>query len=115
MVLASWAFNLVQQRKCEDVLKDTDAHFKQAKIINFDIICRQCRGEEVPKNILAGYQTVRDNDLLHYPEKDKKNYCQVTDRQDINFKNKTIKEHFESQKKSSIKKVFFKKILREKE
>ena len=37
------------QRKCEDFLRNTDSHFKQAKIINFDIIRRECRGEEVPK------------------------------------------------------------------
>ena len=32
------------QRKSEDFLRDADSHFKQAKIINFDIIRRGCRG-----------------------------------------------------------------------
>ena len=60
------------QRKCEDFLRDADSHFKQAKIINFDITRRECRGEEVPKDVLVGYQTVRDNDVLSYPEKEQR-------------------------------------------
>ena len=56
------------QRKCEDFLRDTDAHFKDAKFINSDIIRKQCRGEVLPKDILVEYQTVRDNDGLKYPE-----------------------------------------------
>ena len=40
------------QGKCDDFLRDTDKHFKQAKIVNFDIIHRQCCEEEVPKDLL---------------------------------------------------------------
>ena len=39
------------QKKCEDFLRDTNYHFKQAKIINLDIIHRECREEEVPKDV----------------------------------------------------------------
>ena len=31
------------QIKWVDFFRDTDSRFKQAKIINFDIICRECR------------------------------------------------------------------------
>ena len=58
-------------------LRDTDAHFKDAKIINFDIIRKQCRGEEVPKDILVEYQTVRDNDVVKYPGTEQKAIFQV--------------------------------------
>ena len=40
------------QGKCDDFLRDTDKHFRQAKIVNFDIIHRQCYGEETPKDLL---------------------------------------------------------------
>ena len=44
------------------------------KIINFDIIRWECRGEEVPKDVLVGYQTVTDNDVsAGYPEYEQKN------------------------------------------
>ena len=56
-------------RKCEDFLREADFHFKQAKIRNFDIIRKECRGEEIPKNVLVGYQTVRGNDVLKKQKK----------------------------------------------
>ena len=28
--------------KCDDFLRDTDKHFKEVKIVNFDIIHREC-------------------------------------------------------------------------
>ena len=43
------------------------------KIINFDIICWECRGVEVPKDVLVGYQAVTDNDVSSYPEYEQKN------------------------------------------
>ena len=30
------------QRQCKDFLRDTDKHFREGKIINFDIIWREC-------------------------------------------------------------------------
>ena len=104
------------QRNSEKILRDTDSHFKQAKIINFDIIRRECRGE-VPKDVLVDYQTVRDNDVLSYPKNEQRKLLSSTfrtDTQDIYFENKTIKKHFECEKKPRSKKCFFKKKLREK-
>ena len=92
-------------------LQDTDSHFKQARIINFDIIRRECSREEVPEEVLVGYQTVRDNDILSYPENEQKKLLTSafrTDRQDIYFGNRTIKKHFESKKKVLDQKSVFK-------
>ena len=58
------------QGQCEVFLRDTDKHFREAKIINFDIIWRECRGEEVPKDLLPYYQTVRDKSVSEYPASD---------------------------------------------
>ena len=43
------------QGQCEVFLRDTDKHFREAKIINFDIIWRECQREEVPKDLLQYY------------------------------------------------------------
>ena len=51
------------QGTCKDFLRDTDKHFQEAKIINFDIIHRQCCWEEVPKDHLKYYQTVKDKNV----------------------------------------------------
>ena len=47
----SWRHLLTwyNQHKCENFLRDTDKHFKEAKIISFDIIHWGARGEIVPK------------------------------------------------------------------
>lgn len=52
--------------KCEDFLRDTDKHFQQAKIINFDITHRECCGE-VSKNLLKQHQRVNDKSVSDYP------------------------------------------------
>ena len=67
------------------------------KIINFDIIRRECSREEVPEEVLVGYQTVGDNDILSYPENEQKKLLTSdfrTDRQDIYFGNRTIEKIF---------------------
>ena len=51
------------QMKCKYFSRDTNKHFGEAKIVNFDIIHRQCHGEEVPKHFLRQYQTVDDKSV----------------------------------------------------
>ena len=65
------------QRQCKDFLRDTDKHFREGKIINFDIIWRECRGEEVPKDLLQEYQTVRDKSVSEYPASDQENILSI--------------------------------------
>ena len=55
------------QWKCEDFLRDTDKHFEEAKIINFDIICRKIRDEVVPPDLLNFYETVNEKTISQYP------------------------------------------------
>ena len=54
------------QMKYQDFLRDTNKYFQEVKIVNFDIIHRQCRGEEVPKHLLKQYQTVDDKSVSEY-------------------------------------------------
>ena len=65
------------QRQCKDFLRDTDKHFREGKIINFDIIWRECRGEEVPKDLLQEYQTVRDKSVSEYPASDQEKILSI--------------------------------------
>ena len=53
----------INQAKCRDFLRDLDSHFKKTKIVNFDIIYRQARGEKVPEELLKQYQTVQNKIL----------------------------------------------------
>ena len=88
------------QTKCEDFLRDTNKHFQEAKRVNFDIIHRQCYGEEVPKHLLKQYQTVDDKSVSEYSTSDQdkilpSSFC--ADRKDIFLflKEKTIKKTFQ--------------------
>ena len=80
--------------------------------MNFDIIHRNCRGDEVPKNVLKQCQTVGHEDVLKYPEtKQNKFFSSVfrADRKDIYFEDKSIKIHFWEETVNN-KKHFFKKV-----
>ena len=57
---------LIDQRKRQYFQRDTDKHFKEAKIINFDIIYKEIRGEVVPPDLLKFYQTVNEKKLSQY-------------------------------------------------
>ena len=78
------------QCKCEEFSRDTNKNFQKAKIVNFDMIHRQCCGEEVPKNPLKCYQIVNDKSVLQCLTSDQDKILSSTlrtDRDDI-FLNK---------------------------
>lgn len=80
------------ETKCEDFLRDNTKHFQQARIINFDIICREFCGEEVPKDILKHYQTVNNKSVSEYPAVEQDEILSSafrTDRKDF-FESKTV-------------------------
>ena len=99
------------------LLRDTDGHIKETKIVNFDIIHRMCRGEEVPKSLLKECQTLTDEAVSKYLESDQNKILSSafrTDREDICFeKKKATKKHFANDKdlknKAAVKKNFKKK------
>ena len=54
----------LDRHRCEDFFKNTNKHFKEAKIVNFDVIHRQARGEPPPsKEHLQEYQTVSEKEV----------------------------------------------------
>ena len=85
------------QGQCDNFSRDIDKHFREAMIINFDIIQRKCRGEEVPKDLLQYYQTVRDKSVSEYPASDQDKIVSSafrTDRKDIFFEQQNHKKTF---------------------
>ena len=54
------------QVKCQEFLKNSNSHFKTAKIINFDIVKREAAGEMVSDNVLKKYQTVQNKMVSNY-------------------------------------------------
>ena len=63
------------QQKCEDFLRDNDKHFKETKIIKFNIIYRETCGEVVPPNFFKFYQTVNEKTISQYPSSKQDNIC----------------------------------------
>ena len=55
------------QVKCEQFLKDVNNHFSNTKIVNFDIIDKSIKGEEISESVLKNYQTVHKEEVFDYP------------------------------------------------
>ena len=53
-----------EKGKCSDFLEDTDKHFQNKKIINFDIISQK---GDISKENLKQYQTINHKEILSYP------------------------------------------------
>ena len=55
------------QMKYERFLQDVNNHFANIKIVNFEIINKWIKGEEVSEWTLRNYQTVRKAEVFGYP------------------------------------------------
>lgn len=60
----------LDQVKCDEVVADTDRHFNNTYIINFDKIHCLARGEKVPYEVFRNIQTIREIDIEKYPSHD---------------------------------------------
>ena len=56
--------------KCDEFLNDTDVHFKNAQVVNFDIIHHECRGDPLKGNS-EDYKTIEKEDLNDYSSNSK--------------------------------------------
>ena len=61
------------QMKCERFLEDVNNHFANTKIVNFELINKWLKGEEVSEETLRNYQTVQNVEVFGYPIKERKN------------------------------------------
>ena len=53
--------------KYERFLQDVNNHFANIKIVNFEIINKWIKGEEVSEWTLRNYQTVQKAEVFGYP------------------------------------------------
>ena len=82
-----------KQNKCQEFLQNTNKHFEQRKIVNFNMTEN---GEQLDKKIIRQYQTVDYNTIKTYTSEYQQ---QITssifrniNRNDLNVNNRTIKE-----------------------
>ena len=81
------------RNKCNEFLEDTDSHFKNRKIVNFDIINN---GET--KQTLKQYNTIDHDEIKKYPVKEQEQIMSSifrnANRKDMLIKKETIDTHF---------------------
>ena len=83
--------------KCDEFLEDFNKHFRKKKIVNFYIIYKSNRGEKIPEGDLKKYQTVQNNRVKQYPQKDKDKLLFAafrTDRKDLHFEKEVANSYF---------------------
>ena len=61
---------MVFSNKCADFINNTDEHFKQMKITNFDMI-----RNDVSKDKIKQYQTLDHQEIMHYPPQLRDQIC----------------------------------------
>ena len=97
------------QGKCRDFLENTDEHFKQRKIVNFDIINNDSKLDE---KAVRQYQTVDCKIIKTYPLEYQKNIMSSVfgniKREDMHVPKESIKEHFSNKQKSNGRGKFLK-------
>ena len=72
MVQEGWSYDWYEQVKCEQFLEDVNKHFIETKTVNFDMINKSIKGEEILEGVLKDYQTVHTkvfNNPIHQREK----------------------------------------------
>ena len=107
-----------KQRKCEEFLNNTDNHFQQRKIVNFDLIYN---GDKLDENQIRQYQTVNCETIKMYPQEQQQkimsSIIRNIKRDDMFVCKKAAKEHFTKEhftnKQKSIGRGKFLKICRD--
>ena len=88
------------QVKCQQFLEDTDEHFQNLKIINFDMI--NSKGK-LTENKMKQYQIVNHHEILTYPPDFQDEIMSPmfrTKRDDMFIKKEAVIEHFSKPVKS---------------
>ena len=70
-------------------------------VINFDIIHRLARGENIPNEIYKNLQTIHEDEIKKYPINNQKEILGSifrSERKDILFNKKNLEIHFKDQK-----------------
>ena len=86
------------QNKCNVFLIDTDEHFKETNIVNFDII----KNKKLEEEKLKQYQTIDHDEIMKYPAQLPEQICSSifrnSKRKDMHISKETVNEHFNKNK-----------------
>ena len=86
------------QNKCNDFLMDTDEHFKETKVVNFDIT----KNKKLEEEKLKQYQTIDHDEIMKYPAQLHQQICSLifrnSKRKDMHISKETVNEHFNKNK-----------------
>ena len=80
----------------ERINNNKEEYFKNAKIVNFDIIYNECSNRPL-ENSIKYYQTIKQDDLEYARENDKEQFIASaikSKRNDVNIARDVINEHF---------------------
>ena len=98
-----------QQNKCNDLLRDTDEHFKAMKIVNLDMI-----KNKVSEKKKDQYQQIDHHEIMCYPPKEREQICSSIfrniKRDGMYVKKETVDEHSKNKKPTIGRGQFNKKI-----
>ena len=86
------------RNKYEKICENRKEYFENAKIVNFDIINHECRGDSL-EHSLEYYQTIKRNDLKNLKKNDEGKFISSaikSQRDDVNIARDVIIEHFKS-------------------
>ena len=64
----------IDKLKCDRFLENPNQHSQQTRIINFDIILKEARGEKISSKDLKAYQTVYHNRVKKYSKREQDNF-----------------------------------------
>ena len=87
---------ILLRHEYERINKDKKNYFRKAKIINFDIIYHESRGDPLI-NSKKYYETIHENDLKHAKEKDRNDFVSEgikSNREDLHIEKDIINRHF---------------------
>ena len=82
--------------KYEKINKNKKEYFKNAKIVNFNIIQNKCNGQPL-QNSVKYCQTIHKDDLKYAKEEDKEEFISVairSKREDLYIEKDIINQHF---------------------
>ena len=111
------------QVKCEQFLEDVNKHFRETKIVNFDMINKLIKGEEISEGVLRDYQAVYKKKVFNYPIHQREKTMSAAlrssiQRDDVFISKELVDDHLKSPLNdntsylSSMKKRFNKKKAR---
>ena len=96
--------------KCQDFFENTDSHFQNLEIVNFDII--KSNGN-LPEQKLKQYQTINHQEILSYPpslQNEMMSSIFREKREGMHVQKEAVMEHFKKPIKSVGRGRFIKKI-----